>query len=318
MPSPASGEITLFTKAQYGEYYTALSNVITRLEGADIRVPLVGRLRKELRVLQTAATGSLPTTKREQVVLANAMADAFEFHDIIAAFGDQLTTFAAELRDSMKGKHDDRSSRAAGARFQSQLWLGSVLKMGRYEVRIPTGAKSRPDFLVEEGISTYGVEVKRPDTVAGAKRKLKEGASQLRSYGVAGAVIMDLSEAVGLHSLAWSLRHSIEPTVQSMHSEFADLDMALKTQTLNELAHQPKPGYEGVVVIFSFARSAVWIQGPQAGITVVAFAAARSIVPGIKNVRYYHATDLNERIVLGLNRLGFPFEPFRQVAVSSF
>jgi hypothetical protein len=126
---------------------------------------------------------------------------------------------------------------------------------------------------------------------------------------------MDLSDAVGLQGMAWCEREILQRKVEAAYAQFAILDRKLRDVVLDTTSHAPRAGFENVVVLFSLARTAIWVHGEPSGLTVLAMAGAHSFVRRVKDLRYHQSISINERIIIGLNAAGFAFEPFPSVAV---
>jgi hypothetical protein len=76
------------TVEQYRRCADTLERALAILANANVRVPRSGRLVTELSALRAASSGSLPSNKRDQVLLANAVLDsAVEF----TRFSGQVT-----------------------------------------------------------------------------------------------------------------------------------------------------------------------------------------------------------------------------------
>lgn len=75
---------------QYVEFAKALDLAIRRLKAVEVRVSDFGRLKCAHRTLTCIVRhGVLPTKRMEQVELSNSLADASDYWDITACFGDQ-------------------------------------------------------------------------------------------------------------------------------------------------------------------------------------------------------------------------------------
>jgi hypothetical protein len=307
-------ELKLFTPKLFGDCEIALSTALTALQRGGIRVPESGRLRRELAALRLAATGSLPRERQAQVLLANAATDAIDFMEIVRALGSQLAVVAADVQRAMRGGAIGRSTRQVAERFQSQLWLGSILARGGYEPQIPEGLGLTPDYTIEDGLSTYGVEIKRPDSESSIENRLAKGARQLRDFGVTGCVILDLSQVSGLYEVAWLERSEAERTRTVLHARFEELDKFVRATVLDDARGIINPKFRGISTIMTFARSAIWIEGAPSGVTILATAGGHAFLRPIKNSGYHHAIKMLERLVDGLNVAGYGFEPFRSVA----
>lgn len=300
---------------QYRDFAKALDGAIRKLKAAKVRVSDFGRLQSANRTLsRVVRLGVLPTKRLQQVILSNALADAFDYWDITACFGDQLGAVAKDVELSLKGLAGSRSSQRVAQRFQSQLWLGSILKLGGYLPRVPDGPGPKPDFLVEDGLSRYGVEIKRPDSASSSLRAVAKAAAQLRDYGVAGAIMVDLSQAAGFHALAWARRGRLQPRVAKIQRRFANTATRLRAVILDYMTNRLNPGFEHIMALIVVGRTTLWVDGPPSGMTWLAVVWPASFIRRVRDLRYHHSLNMSRRIVSGLNEAGFPFPPFAEGA----
>jgi hypothetical protein len=96
---------------------------------------------------------------------------------------------------------------AEAASLVTQFWFGVLLARSGLRPAVPPAGARRPDFVIQVG-TPIAVEVKRPQTLKGVMRNIKEAARQIRDYGQPGFVAADLSLALGTHLLAASFYDS--------------------------------------------------------------------------------------------------------------
>jgi hypothetical protein len=299
------------------EYGKALTWAISQLALAGLRVPRHGRLYQAADLLDRVARARrFPEDRLGQRSVANAMADASDYYDIMQTLPPaELQRISSEVQRAMKG--DNRSPRRGSAVFQvqAQLWLASVLTRGGYRPRVPEqrdGIRS-PDFLIEEGMSVYGAEVKRPGTELGARRQLAKAATQLRDYGVLGCVLMDLSECVGLEELEYVSQEAARATSDRCLERTHELSMRLSDQIIDRSAHRRRAGYENIMGLFTIARGFSWISGNGSGLAMTLSGGVHAQVPVVRNLLYHHTIDVLDRAARGLHACGYGLESFRDL-----
>lgn len=248
--------------------------------------------------------------------IAHAFSDAEDFANIINALPpDRSEQILRELKAATKGTPDDPRLRQASYRFQSQYWMGSVLEGGGYRPRIPIGAGTKsPDFIVEEGTYRYGIEIKRPSGLSAALRLTSQAAVQLREYGVAGCVVLDLSECVPSDQLHWLENGDASEAQQRFMEEMARVFASIRSSILDDDRHEMRPGFQGVMGFAGIARGWSWIGPDPKRLALHAAFGATAFVRLIKDVRYHHSINMMDRITDGLRSVGHEFQPFRTVA----
>jgi len=130
--------------------------------------------------------------------------------DVLAITGALPVTRVADLRKDLEicgpgpliPRYDDLQPLQA----QTQLVVRAALYLAGADPSQPTysGARGRkkPDILIENGLTTYGIEVKRPTAGKNAVPRAKDGAEQLANAGLTGGIVVDvtdcLTEATGV------------------------------------------------------------------------------------------------------------------------
>jgi hypothetical protein len=299
-----------------GEHALALRDVLRELETAGLRIAHSARLRTAARLLaQVAEAGRFPSHKQALRKVANAMCDTADFFDIAQVLRTQTEHhLLAQLQLALKGTLDDTRQRQAPYRFQTQFWLGAVLTRGGYDPRVPQPETSHPDFIVEEGLSAYGVEVKRPENAESALELVAEGAAQLRAFKVKGLIVMDLTECVGLEALSYVPIGKEEEARDNMLAEFGAVYGRIRGRVFDAKEFRLRDGFENVAGLIAIVRGWSWFADNPPGLALFATAGASTFVTPIRNVLYYHSVHLVEKTMNGLSLLGYEFEPFSKVA----
>jgi len=312
---PPSADLR-FSAKDCAPYAQALRDALKQFQLAGLRVPNAARLSIAARLLSDVSQlGCFPTGKEELRRIANAMGDASDFFDIAELLPTfQARNILAQLQQALKGTLDDERHRQTAYRFQSQFWLGAVLTRGGYAPRIPDSNGSHPDFIVEEGLSQYGVEVKRPESAESALQLLTEGAAQLRAYKVKGLIIFDLSECVGTEALSYVPIGEEVETRDRMLAQFKAAYSALRARVLDGKNNRLREGFENVLGIIGLARGWSWISDSPPGLALFGTGGATMLFSPVRNVTYYHSKHLVAKTIRGLRHLGYEFEEFEDVA----
>jgi len=235
-----------------------LTEAIARLEQFDVPVPKDCRLRVAVVVLTSVITADeFPTTALEFTKFVNAMELAEDFHAITAHLptigqGETRTQLKAAIRGSLAATEDDREP----FRYQSQHWVGAMLREANLNPRIPVRRdRLNPDFIVQPLTSDYGVEVKRPMYERNVRANVEKAAEQLASFGLEGAVLVDVSDCVRQQPMA------------SFQIEVQRLSDLIDGILWNDAARMHRPGYGHVFMAAAYARGA-WIVRPGPPVTV--------------------------------------------------
>jgi hypothetical protein len=160
-------------------------------------------LKAKGRLLKVADQDSYGTTPDELYETAKAIILANDFYLISRTLkDDRADPIAEELEVALGGTLSEIETKKKNAfDIQSQFWFGTVLAYSGLHPAVPDSKKRRPDFLINVGSLSCGVEIKRPKTQASAWRALSSAASQLREYGLPGAIVLDLTQCVNADEL---------------------------------------------------------------------------------------------------------------------
>jgi hypothetical protein len=220
---------------------------------------------------------------------------------------------ASQLQAAQKGHSTDSRRGQAAYRFQTQFWLGAILARGELHPAVPTPGNGRsPDFLVELGMSQYGVEIKRPHGHDTVKSCMIDAVDQLTKYGIPGTVVLDLTEAL-TSSLQW-VSEADAIVLRAQYIAEAQNHLAeLKILAYDSNSHAMREGFERVNGILIFSRGWSWLEGEPRSLVVFAAGAGTAFSRGRgKTVAYYHSTGLLNGIVKGLRAAGFEFDELHE------
>jgi hypothetical protein len=160
-------------------------------------------LKAKSRLLKVANQNSYGETSDELYETAKAILLANEFYLISRTLKeDRAEPIAQELEIALGGTLSETKSKNKNAfDIQSQFWFGTVLAYSGLHPAVPDSKKRRPDFIINVGSLSCGVEIKRPQSGESAWRAISSAASQLRAYGLPGVIAVDLSQCVGADEL---------------------------------------------------------------------------------------------------------------------
>ncbi len=293
-----------------------LEDAISGFGNSGVRVPEFGRLREEIGALRAVADARVfPDAVSDQKLVGNAILDSIEVGEIARLLpAARSIEMAAQLQAAQKGRGSDVRRGQAAYRFQTQLWVGTILDHGGLFPSVPRAGNGRsPDFIVEQGMSLYGVEVKRPKHEASLKGAVEEAAKQLRDYDVTGAALLDLTEVLGLPGLGWVPESEAVARRDSYIGEARRCLSALKALAYDSDNYVWRPGYERLNAILILARGYSWIQGGDPSIVVFATGGAAAFARGKgRTLSYWHARGLVEGVIKGLRSTGFEFDEMWQ------
>ena len=179
-----------------------IDHAVRRLRQWGIKIPEGGRLAQARAVLDHAArTGAIVPVQRGDDLGLRALEFAFDY----AAIAETLPPKKAaavrrELENSLTGDLDPPEESRGPLQLQSQFVVRAALVRAGLSPEHPIHAArlgiKNPDFVLQNGLSEYGVEVKRPKTTAGILPRFEDGRAQLQGYGLAGAVLIDVTDCV--------------------------------------------------------------------------------------------------------------------------
>lgn len=123
----------------------------------------------------------------------------------LAAIADSLPSdLVKDLRKDLEtcafGPLDPPPDALQPLQAQSQLIVRGALFRAGVSPGQPShsgsGGRKKPDILVENGLSTYGIEVKRPTALRNVLPRARDAAEQLKNAGVNGGIVLDLTDCI--------------------------------------------------------------------------------------------------------------------------
>ncbi len=156
---------------------------------------------------RVAEEGTFGTDPRRLMLISNAIMVAGDFVQVSYCLGDErVERIAEDLVRSLKGSLEEQDGQTPYD-YQAQLWFGSVLARAEMNTTVPPKKVNRghPDFAINVDGLHCGVEVKRPQTTAGASGLISTAADQLWDYGRPGIIAVDISQCLNVRDLIVAL-----------------------------------------------------------------------------------------------------------------
>ena len=175
---------------------------IETMKAWRVRIGPDSRLTQAAATLRdVAANRQLPVDRRERQEVANALYTTLDFADAARALPpERVASLRSELEESLRGSLTPGDLNRRPWQLQSQHLVLGILHSVGLNPRIPIipakKRQKRPDFLVERGVSTYGIEVKRLESRRAGAARLSDANNQLFGYDVTGAVIIDATDII--------------------------------------------------------------------------------------------------------------------------
>jgi len=207
------------------------------------------RLHKARAVLQHAAdTGVLVPKHRGDHLGLRALELAFDYSAIADTLPPKaVAALRRDLRDSLIGDIEPPETARGPLQLQSQaIARAAFVRAGVtpfHPTHSPKRALSSPDLVVEHDTQRYAIEAKRPQWERNVLPRFKEGCDQIKSYGLPGGVIVDVTD-----SLREVPRYSIGDEVRRLALMIYDVVF------VSEQGH--RPGYEHIHMAGAYARVA--------------------------------------------------------------
>jgi hypothetical protein len=247
--------------------------------------------------MEATETGMLVPDHRGDQLGLRALELSFDYSAIAETLPTKrIAAVRRELRDSTKGNLDPPAHRRTALQLQTQFVVRAALvRAGVFPVHpthSPKTGKSSPDMLVENGLSTYGLEVKRPEKTKNVARLFDEARDQLGSYGVKGVVVMDLTDCL----------RDVEPTRVS--DEVCQLACELMDRAfIRDIGYHP--GYEDIMMVAALARLA-WHSKDETHTSMVSVhtSVATILLASKRNTLLdHHAQWFRKALSVGFDRL---------------
>jgi hypothetical protein len=249
-----SGERILTTVSDLVRRAGRLAVAIDQLTAFGVTVSQGSRLRCALsRIEEVAASGFFPNLPDQITELVNALEAAEDFSAIAAGLPQtNQAESRKQLRVAIGGELSGLEVDREPYRFQTQHWIGTVLRAAGLTTEIPPpSAKESPDYLVGYLTQKYGVEVKRPMYTRNISANVEKAAKQIASFSVRGAIFLDVSDCLRERSTA------------DVGAEVLRLTRIVETQIWDDFRREPLPNYNHVLMICVFARGNwVFVEAP--------------------------------------------------------
>jgi hypothetical protein len=247
-----------------------------------------------------------PGDEESLIRSALAIRDALEFSQIARALGRERTkALFGDLKQAVGGAIDHDDYVRTPYQYQSQLWIGAMLAAGGHGPRVPRATGMSPDFLLENGVSWYGIEVKRPNTRAGVRSVFDKAVEQLREYGVKGAVIVDASDCFpggAPHEVTENdaLPPHLEATVllDQIGDELSDVIF-----DLNRMEH--RVGHGHVLHLLVYAKGIRWSRSDLSGPLIFHPSYRKTFTSYRSNLDWHRGRWLHQLLEEGMRDVGY-------------
>ncbi|MEW5916533.1 MAG: hypothetical protein AB1762_09015 [Gemmatimonadota bacterium] len=182
---------------------------------------------------------------------------------------------------------------------QSQLVVRAAFFLAGVMPGQPTHSgkdgRKKPDILVENGASTYGVEVKRPTAAKNVVPRAMDAAEQLSNAGLKGGIVLDITDTLTADTPEQTDVQVVDAAMQVMDAFF-----------INGVGW--KSGYSQVLMITVIARPILRVimktatNGEVQNHSTSAGVALGTAEGTLDTIR---ARWMRDRLAHGLDKLGF-------------
>ena len=282
------------------EAATDLAKAIDAIEVWGVPVPGDSRLREALVVLEDAAsTGRFSPAQRGDDRGHRALQLAMDFADIARTLpAARIADFRKDLTLAIAGPLDPGEDDGSPAQLQSQLMVRAALVKAGADPCLPTwsgkGGRKKPDLLLENGLSQYALEVKRPRKWKNIVPRAADAARQIGGAGLEGGIVLDVTDCLdGIEPSSWD---------DALTRAAAEVSRLVFIQ-----GRDYQPGYRHILAAIAFARPA-WIATERNGDTqVMVYNTSVSWAFGLSPGTLGHLRGhwLRQQVERGLNQLGF-------------
>jgi hypothetical protein len=220
------------------------------------------------------------------------------------AIGDALPpTVVTDLRRDLEvvgsGPLIPPPGSLAPLQAQSQLVVRAAYFRAGVDPGQPThsgkGGKKKPDILIANGASTYGVEVKRPTVMKNVLPRAVDAAEQLRNADLDGGIVIDITDALEDQSPEAADAAVLSSVRMVMDAFFTDGSGWM-------------PGYAHIWMITVMARP-MWqtAMKNQIDTEVMAWNTSAGVSLGttVGSLNTIRGTWMRNRLADGLNKIGF-------------
>jgi hypothetical protein len=276
-----------------------LDSVLVRLTEFGIAIPGQSRLHEALGVLRAAEKdGMLAPVQRGDTLGLRAIELALDFRDIASALPAQKSAvLRRDLNQAVQGQLEPPDNARGPLQFQSQLVVRAALtRAGANPLHPPSKPNPGvpdPDILLENGLTRYGLEVKRPQSRKALQPRFLEGVDQIHGAGLQGGVVIDATDIVrGLTG------DELDREIRSIALEIYDL-------VWEGHGRAYRPGFSHIMVIGTLARPAWTSQdGPSAAMVQVhTSSTVATIATAAGNLSAHRARWIRKSLQDGLNLL---------------
>ena len=279
------------------EARTDLGDSIDALKAWGVKIEEDSRLHQALSILEHAeTTGVLAPLHRGDQLGLRALELAFDYSAIARTLPDEkIAAVRRELEQSTQGPLEPTDGGRGAVQLQSQFIVRAALVLANEIPIRPAKSKpgvSVPDLVLENGMTNYAVEVKRPEKAKNVVPRMVDARNQLNKSGMTGAILIDITDCVRGAS-----NEQVDCEVSRLALRMYDLIFA------NERGH--KRGYEGVMSAGTFARTA-WtsVDQPDHAMVIVHMSSRIGVFSQRMNTLYGHrARWLRSACQVGLDRL---------------
>jgi hypothetical protein len=167
-----------------------------------LRIPAGSRIAQAISVLDDVSTSGR-FTPQQRAGLEGFQ--ALQFSMDMRAVADTLPEgkvkeLRTDIEKCISGPLAPNADNLEPAQFQSQLIVRSAFWRMGVDPQVPTkaqfGDRKRPDILIANGLSTYGIEVKRPTKDSTVLSNATSASGQILTPGLKGGVILDLTDCM--------------------------------------------------------------------------------------------------------------------------
>jgi len=262
-----------------------------------VKFPSNSRVDQALDILSHARkTGALIPVHRGDADGLRALELAFDYSAIAATLpADAIASVRRELAISLRGPLDGQALNGQPAQYQSQyVARAALVRAGlspQHYTHSTKGGRKSPDTFVENGLSKYGIEAKRPRFLKNMVARFNDGRDQLDQFDDGGGVVVDLTDC---------LRDEAAGSIDERISESAAI-----LKELVGTATGYNPGYRSIRFAGVVARSA-WavVEGTdEAHILVHTSTAFISFGKAANTIDHRHGVWLREAIAAGYEQL---------------
>jgi hypothetical protein len=277
-----------------------LTTTAERLEKWGVRIPAGSRIPQALAILDDVARSGRFTPEQRG---SHEGFQALQFAMDIRVIADSLPAgrvkeLRSDIEKCVSGSLMPKPDELEPSQFQSQLIVRSAFWQMGVDPQVPTkakfGAGRRPDILIENGASTYGIEVKRPTKESTILSNATTASEQVSHPGLKGGVILDLTDC-----LAGVAPGEVDDRLLSHYEGVARLFFKDGVGFV--------PGQSHMIIAGVLARPMWVLEGgsadPQVAVHSTSAVGAFGTSPGTLDFR--RAVWIRETFNSGMNKLGF-------------